>query len=105
MDVHNIGVNTMSISKKKTVCLKDIPTPPVYVPHAQMLLERYKRRNLPDTALTDQLIMQLELMVEDQEDAYVSKVKARKKLLDDNELADPHLSPYARKLLYKKLGL
>jgi hypothetical protein len=95
----------MSISKKKTVCLKDIPTPPVYVPHAQMLLERYKRRNLPDTALTDQLIMQLELMVEDQEDAYVSKVKARKKLLDDNELADPHLSPYARKLLYKKLGL
>tara|TARA_R100001163_G_scaffold12029_1_gene11160 strand:+ start:773 stop:1060 length:288 start_codon:yes stop_codon:yes gene_type:complete len=95
----------MNNVKKQTVCLKDIPTPPVYVPHAQMLIRQYKRRNLPDTALTDTLFLQLELMAEDQEDAYVNKVKARKKMLDDNELADPHMSPYARKLLYKKLGL
>jgi hypothetical protein len=95
----------MNNVKKPTVCLKDIPTPPVYVPHAQMLIRQYKRRNLPDTALTDQLFFELEHVASSQWNEYVRKVKARKKLLDDNELADPHLSPYARKLLYKKLGL
>jgi hypothetical protein len=95
----------MNNVKKPTVCLKDIPTPPVYVPHAQMLIRQYKKQNLPDVAFTHILFNDLELIASIQWDLYVQAVKARKKLLDDNELADPHLSPYARKLLYKKLGL
>ena len=95
----------MNNVKKPTVCLKDIPTPPVYVNHARMLLRQYKERDLPDTAKTHILFTELELIERIQWDLYVQAVKARKKLLDDNELADPHLGYYAKKALYERLGL